>query len=456
MTPVMNIIKKSYYLFFILLISSVCIRLFLFYTYWGDLRHGSADNYGSAAIGLFYGEGLTLNKLEQKKISSVTANYTRNFLSFHEVENRKIFTAFLPGPSILLYSLWKVLPIYNFSSYIWFQILLESTLIALFYLVFSRKNETIILITTVLMAINPITIRYTLSMGYDFWPHFCVLINFIGVALVLKNNYNKKKLLIITGILTGLTFWFRSITNFLPFYMIIFLLIYWRLKNKQNFRKIILNIALYFFPIAISLFFLMSYRYELTGNYRPTRSTFWHSFWAGVGQFSNPYNLINNDLAIWEFGKKINRQLDGHGLDEGYETPDSLYEKTLEAEAINFIKRYPHVFIRNIFYRISIMIAPAMYKGGKFIPKYMEIYLFTIGFLLIALWIFGMYNLYIHQKEIFWLASTIYLYFFSTIGTFYLVGRAIAPLLFINIFVYLFGIKSITRIIRGSGKDKIF
>jgi len=158
----MNITKKSFYLFFILLILAVSIRACLFYTYWGSERHGSAVEYGSAAIGLFYSEKLTINKSEQKKIRNVTTNYSGNYLSFHDVENRKTFTEFLPGPSILLYSLWKVLPIYNFSPYIWLQIILESFLISIFYFTFRHIDKTIVLTATILMAINPVAIKYTL------------------------------------------------------------------------------------------------------------------------------------------------------------------------------------------------------------------------------------------------------------------------------------------------------
>ena len=127
--------NNTCYLFLIILLISIGIRAGLFYKYWQSERHGSAVEYGSAAIGLFYGEGLTINKSEQKKISNESTNYTGNYLSFHDTENRKTFTEFLPGPSILLYSLWKVLPIYNFAPYICLQIILESFLISFFYFI---------------------------------------------------------------------------------------------------------------------------------------------------------------------------------------------------------------------------------------------------------------------------------------------------------------------------------
>ena len=432
-------------IFFILLTLSVVIRAGLFYTHWGDFRHGSSLSYGSTAIGSFFGHGLTYNDLEKAKIKTERNNYSGNYLEFYVAEDREPLTEFLPGPSILLSWLWKVLPVYNFSPYIWLQILLESFLISSFYFTIRRDNKIIFLITTMLMMVNPITIKYTLTMGYDFWPLFCVLVNFIGVSLALNAKRNRT-IILLTGMLTAITIWFRSITNFFPFYIAILLFFYWRCKNKQSYRKISINIALYLIPIIISMVSLSVCRHELTGNYRPTRSTFWHSFWAGVGQFSNPYDLVSVDNAIWEFGKKLNKQLENYSLSEMSYVPDSLYENTLKDEAFRFCKEYPYLLIRNTLYRITIMIAPVMYKHGTFIPERFSSYLFPLGFLLIVLWFFGMYDLFRHNYRIFLLSLTVYAYFFSTLGIFYIVGRAILPFLFINIFVYLYGLKSCIRI----------
>lgn len=454
----MNITKKSFYLFFILLILAVSIRVCLFYTYWGSERHGSAVEYGSAAIGLFYGEELTINKSEQKKIRNVATNYTGNYLLFHDVENRKTFTEFLPGPSILLYSLWKVLPIYNFSPYIWLQIILESFLISIFYFTFRHINKTIVLTATILMAINPVAIKYTLTMGYDFWPHFCVLINFIGIAIALKKQ-KPGFILFLTGILTGIPIWSRSITSILPFYIFIFLLLYWRLKDKVKYKKIGINIALYLLAVIISMASLSVYRHELTGSYRPTRSTFWHSFWAGVVQFSNPYGLECkdkvNDTVIWEFGQKLNGELKKYTLGEMYDNPDSPYEQTLKAEAFRFLSEHPHLFIRNFVHRSVIIISPVLYRTGGMIPKSLAPYVLPIGIALLIIWSLGMCNLFRHSRPVFWLTVTIYSYFFSTIGCFYVVGRAILPLLFINIFVYLFGLQFCIRSVRELPEIKL-
>ena len=440
----MNISKKTCYFFFLLLAFSISIRAGLFYTYFGSERHSSAGEYASAAIGLFEGHGLTINKSERNKIGDVANNYTGNFLSFHDANNRTNFTEFLPGPSILLSSLWKVLPVYNFSPYIWLQIILESILISFFYLAFRHINKTVVLTTAILMVINPVAIKYTLTMGYDFWPQFCVLVNFIGITVSLKKQ-NPGPILFLTGILTGISIWSRSITSLLPFYISIFLLLYWRVQDRVNYRKIVANASLYLLIVIIAMASLSLYRHEITGSYRPTRSTFWHSFWAGVLQFPNPYGLDSkdkvSDIVIWEFGQKLNSELKQYTLWDMYDFPDSPYEQTLKAEAFRFLSEYPHLFVRNVLYRIGIMISPVLYEGSGMIPKTLAPYLRPVGFLLIIIWLLGMYELFRHSRQVFWLVVTIYFYFFSTIGCLYVVGRAILPFLFINIFVYLFGLQ---------------
>jgi hypothetical protein len=129
-------------------------------------------------------------------------------------------------------------------------------------------------------------------------------------------------------------------------------------------------------------------------------------------------------------------------------TPNSLYEETLKTEAFKLLKDRPYLLFRNAFYRIAIMIAPVLYKHGTFIPKELMNLLYPIGFLLITIWLLGMYDLYKHYTCLFWLCLTIYTYFFSTIAFFYIVGRAIVPLIFINVLVYLFGFKFTIQIVR--------
>jgi len=432
--------KKNKIVFLILFISLI-IRFALFFTKWDDLRHGTALRYASTAIGFYNGKGLSTNSTEIEKISFFKNNFSGNYLEFYDQANRQKFTEFLPGPAILLGLLWKIIPFYNFAPYIWFKIILESILILLFYVVFKNSGKYAVLLATILMIFNLPVIKRTLMMGYDFWPQFAMLITFIGVYCAIFKN--KSYLLFITGLVAGITVWFRSITSFLPFIIVLFIVIYQKFSEKRGSFTVLKNALSYILPVILLIVSLSIFRYNQTGNMRPTRSTFWHSFFCGVGQFSNPYNIESKDSDVWELGQKLSPDLKNSSLSKQYNLPNSPYEITLKKEAFNFIIKHPHLFIRNTFYRIGIMISPFLYRGGDFIPSSLSNLLLPIGIIAFFLWFFGMYYLFKNQKLIFWLSATIYFYFFAAFGWFYVVGRVILPFLFINIFVYLFGIKLI-------------
>jgi len=414
----------------------------LFYKKWDNLRHGSAAGYGSVAIGLFYKNGLTFNLVEVSKIKQEENNRSGNYLRFYQGENRKKFIEFLLGPGILLSLLWKIIPVYNFAPYIWLQIFLDSILILLFYLVFKMHDNPVALIATVFMTFNVATVKRTLTMGYDFWPQFCVLVNFVGIAVALRKEKNGI-ILFLTGILTALTVWFREITNFLPFFISILLFLYFRFHFKSNIGHIVFKVALYLLPVMISLGALSIHRYNTTGNFRPTRSTFWHSFFAGVGQFSNPYGLRSLDSDISEFATRSNKELENWTGEGMTESPNSVYEITLRKEAFNFVTKYPLLFIRNTFYRICIMISPFLYVPKESMLYPLHSYLFPFKVLSLIFWFLGMCYIYHRHNLLFWLSSTIYLCFFLAFGWFYVIGSVFLSFFFINVFIYLFGIKSV-------------
>ncbi len=434
-----NIVLNKKIVLLVIVISSLTVRFAFFYTEWGNLRHGSALDYASTAIGFYNNQGLSTSSTEIERIGKFKNNFSGNYLKFYNANNRHKFIEFLPGPAILLGLLWKIVPVYNFVSYIWFQIFLESFLILLFYIVFKNSGKYVVLITTILMIFNLPVIKRTLMMGYDFWPQFAILVTFVGLYYALVKN--KSYLFFITGLLVGITVWFRSITSFLPIFIVLFIVIYQKFSEKSRSFSVLKNALFYILSVILLIVSLSIFRYNQTGNMRPTRSTFWHSFFAGVGQFSNPYNIKSKDNEVWELGKKLNSDLEKSSLGIQCNLPNSPYEMTLKKEAFNFIKKYPHLFIRNTFYRIGIMISPFLYRSGDFIPSSLFNILLPIGIVAFIFWFLGMYYLFKNQKLIFWLSGTIYFYFFTAFGWFYVVGRVILPFLFINILVYLFGIK---------------
>lgn len=430
-------------LLLIILLLSLSVRLGLFFTKWSDLRHGSALDYGSAAIGLHQGRGLTIHPDERRNIDSLPNNHGGDYLDFYSPENRLNFTEFLPGPAIIMTILWKVIPFHNFASYIILQILLDSILIVLLYAVFAETGKSAFLFASVIMAFNLPAIKRTLMMGYDFWPQFAVIVSFIGLYHAIYKN--RPYIFLLAGVLSGITVWFRSITSFLPFFLVFLIILYQKLKDRRPNRVILKNALLFILPVILLISSLSLFRYVQTGSIRPTRSTFWHSFFSGVAQFPNPYGIRSSDDEVWRLGQQLNPELEGMSLSEMYKMPDSPYEQTLMREASRFIKEYPHLFIRNILYRTVIMISPFLYRGGDFIPASLYGALIPFGIIALLLWFLGMNYLYRNLNLIFWVSASIYVYFFITFGWFYVVGRVILPFLFMNILVYIFGLMTIVE-----------
>ena len=108
---------------------------------------------------------------------------------------------------------------------------------------------------------------------------------------------------------------------------------------------------------------LALFRYEMTDNFRPTRSTFWHSFMAGV-VVSNPYGLVNDDQSVWQFAQRIDPSLSGYRLSEMYLLPDSPYQQRLKGVAKEFVTQHPGLFLRNFAYRAAIILLPTLYRDG--------------------------------------------------------------------------------------------
>ncbi len=71
-----------------------------------------------------------------------------------------------------------------------------------------------------------------------------------------------------------------------------------------------------------------------------------------------------------------------------------------------------------------------------------------VGIIVLLLWFLGMKYLYRNLNLVYWVSASIYIYFLITFGWFYIVGRIILPFLFVNILVYLFGLKSIFEMYR--------
>lgn len=424
---------------------SIALRSALLLTTWDGLRHGTAAVYGSTAIGLLSGSGLTFSMDEVTALGALPGNLSGDYMRLRSAGAREALTEFLPGPAVLIAALWSCLPAsaHNFAPLLIVQVLLDSIAVAALFLALSlRTKRPLAIATAVFAAVNLVSIRRTLMVGYDFWPQLGVMLLFSG-TLWLFWKRSTAFLFLVLGGLFGAFLWCREITMLLPLFVAAFLLVRGKHENRWTHRESGLRALLLVVPVALSIALLSYYRMELTGSPRPTRSTFWHTFFAGVGQFPNPYGIENRDLSVWEFGQKVAPELAGASLSEMYRMPNSPYEHALRAEALSFVQQYPGIFLRNVLMRCGIMISPLLYQDGDFLPKRAEGALSVVGWVMLPLWFVGLMALRRESRDTFTLVALVYAYFFCMFGWLYVNGRVIIPYLFLAFLVYLIGAQAV-------------
>jgi len=88
------------------------------------------------------------------------------------------------------------------------------------------------------------------------------------------------------------------------------------------------------------------------GDSTPVRSTLGHSFWAGVGQFSNPLGLTDNDGAVARFYEKKTGRT-APGSTGGYE-----YNKWLTERGLRFVHDNPALYLSMVARRGLMILFP--------------------------------------------------------------------------------------------------
>jgi len=427
-------------------ILAVLIRISLFVLFYSNERHNYAEFYGSAAIGLSHGKGLTYNFEEVSKIEETkNTDFTQNFNDFTSFKERHKWLYGLSGPVYAIYLLWVITHIYNFFPYIILQILLDSIMITFLYIVAKKYlSRLVVYVLLFSLLFNPAAISDTLCVSYNFWAPLSVMIGFFGFLYafsVEKNNH----IFFLTGLFTAITLWFRDIINFLPFFLAFAIVFYYVFKKKTNPRKIFNKFVMYLLPVLISISLLSINRYQNTGSFRPTQTFFWHAFFAAVGQFDNPYGIKDKDEVIWAFGSKLNPEIKMDDQFKYSENTSNIYEETLKKEGFKFIKEHPFIFIRNMIYRTGIMIAPTFFivSGQYFSWIFNDIVAIFISIILLILWILGLYHLFKTKSPLLYVIIPVYLYFFSIFSWYYLVGRVVLCFAFINIILYMYGLMCI-------------
>jgi hypothetical protein len=104
---------------------------------------------------------------------------------------------------------------------------------------------------------------------------------------------------------------------------------------------------LVFFSLMISPLVLRNYKQF--GKLLITRGAVWHSFWAGIGQFPNKYDLIDKDAEVIRFC--LSKDSTAY-----YGT--ERYEQILKEEAFKLFKENPIWYMTTVIRRSFVILSP--------------------------------------------------------------------------------------------------
>lgn len=92
----------------------------------------------------------------------------------------------------------------------------------------------------------------------------------------------------------------------------------------------------------------------IRGEASPVRSTFGHSFWAGVGQFENPFGVKDSDASIAQYYSSKT------GIEDTGDTGGIEYNKWLAKQGIEFIKNDTVLYLSMVARRGLMILFPNM------------------------------------------------------------------------------------------------
>jgi 4-amino-4-deoxy-L-arabinose transferase-like glycosyltransferase len=311
------------------------------------------------------------------------------------------------------------------------QILIDLVMCWLVYRI-GRKmfNERAGILASLIYACFIPGIELVVRPHRDIWVTFLFI--FTVYQLIALRDSRKPWLQILSiGIATGIVAWMRSTVLLYVIFMVPLLFIVRPGREALRFSAVLLAaFTLTFSPLIIR-------NYVAFDRFMATRGVFWHSFWAGVGQMPNPYNLQDDDETIVRFAQS---------LDSTAARQTIAYEQVLKAEAYKFVRAHPVWYTTSIVRRAIVFVAPKVGREIFFqplLPKHVsgtlnlsvsKIALLVVDVLLTCLFLTGIWLTRSRWKDLL-VVGYPYLYTLATLAPFYLVGRNIMNVYFVVLIV---------------------
>jgi len=318
---------------------------------------------GLLARNIVQDRGLVVGEKERKLLVELQGE-RRKLVDISEIpvfENDNYFSYIddMPGHGILLAGIWKITQHYRYIYIQIFQIIIDSLMILLIFLIcrslFSEKIATLasflytIYLPQAFLSVHPLR---------DCWVMFVA----IAIVYLIICYYKKPNIVnaLSVGILTGLGTYMRPNLILIALVCSIFALFY---LGKRNCLKLILLGSLVIAAI-MSPWWIRNWK--IYHRFVPLSANFGHVMWVGLGVIPNEYGFVHSDEAAADY-------VTSAGYDSRYITPK--YGRVLLKRALQVIKKDPIFYIRVLIHCIPVAIFPAPEWGIEpkdfaFIPKW--------------------------------------------------------------------------------------
>jgi hypothetical protein len=331
------------------------------------------------------------------------------------------------GYGFLLAMIWKVSGAKRWWYIRVLQIILDVLMCWLVYMTGKKMfGEKVGLLAALSYACFIPGIELVVRPHRDIWVTF-LFITTVSQLTSLNNGKNTGWKMLSIGIATGVVAWMRSTVLLFAILLIPVLFITRRREEALRFSLLLFTgFVLSFSPLIVR-------NYVVFDKFMATRGAFWHSFWAGVGQTPNPYNVSDDDDAIVRFAQS---------LDSTARLDTDHYEVVLKQEATKLVREHPLWYAGSVAKRSVVFVFPKIGRELFFQPQlpqhvtgtmnisFGKIFLLAIDGLLGGLFLAGIWIARKRWKDLLFICYP-YLYTLTSLAPFYLAGRNIMNVYFV-------------------------
>ena len=331
------------------------------------------------------------------------------------------------GYGILLATIWKITGSHRWWYVRVLQVLLDVLMCWLLYRIGKNTfGERVGLIAAFAYACFIPGIELAVRPHRDVWVTFLYIFTVFELTSPSTIGSSWRRAILI-GIATGIVAWMRS--TVLLFALLMVPLLFFTRPTKEAFRfsgLLLVGFILTFSPLVVRNYFVFD-------KFMATRGVFWHSFWAGVGQTPNPYNVRDDDETIIRFA----RTLDSTAR---YET--DRYEQVLKREAVTLIKDHTLWYVGSVAKRSAVFVFPKIGRELFFRPQlpqhisgtmnvsFGKTFLLVVDGILTGLFFAGIWITRKRWKDLLVICYPYY-YTLVSLAPFYLTGRNIMNVYFV-------------------------